>query len=450
MTTPDNGPPPAAGVGSSADMQADIEADIEADREAQQLNTERIGQAFSALEEGRRDAARELMEQVLDDGRVSAGGAAYVWAILQELGDAERAKMIRDGTVGTLRKVIADHPDNPIALLDAALVLVEFGEEEDGIAALERTAQLKRDDLRPVLPLISLLLQRKDPERLLQIWEPTLAALAGDDFRAGVAALMRGLGHFGYPDHARQLAERQRPRWSAAHVAMLDGLVANLDDSGDDTQDLGSLIEEFDRFSAYYDENLEAIGNRGPQLIGRMIEQLGWAPDASREILDAGCGTGLCAPYLRPFAKLLHGCDLSVGMLEKSKARNIFDLLTRTDLGNPATYPQASFTAVICADVLVYFGDLEPVLRNFAAIMRPGGWLILTVEDAAGQGQARGWERRPSGRYRHDPHYVVQALAKAGFSEPECEIRDTLRYEFRTPVAGYCVAAHVVPASSQH
>jgi len=69
MTTPDNGPPPAAGVGSSADMQADIEAD----REAQQLNTERIGQAFSALEEGRRDAARELMEQVLDDGRVSAG-----------------------------------------------------------------------------------------------------------------------------------------------------------------------------------------------------------------------------------------------------------------------------------------------------------------------------------------------------------------------------------------
>ncbi len=110
MTTPDNGPPPAAGVGSSADMQADIEAD----REAQQLNTERIGQAFSALEEGRRDAARELMEQVLDDGRVSAGGAAYVWAILQELGDAERAKMIRDGTVGTLRKVIADHPDNPI------------------------------------------------------------------------------------------------------------------------------------------------------------------------------------------------------------------------------------------------------------------------------------------------------------------------------------------------
>jgi predicted TPR repeat methyltransferase len=444
MTTPDNGPPTAPSVGSGADMQADIEAD----RKAQQLNTDRIGRALSALEEGRREEARELLDQVIEDGRVSAGGAAYVCAILQALGDAERAKMIRDGTVGTLRKVIADHPDNPIALLDAGLVLVEFGEEEEGIAALERTAQLKRDDLRPVLPLITLLLQRKDPERLLRMSEPTLAALADNDFRACVAALIRGLGHFGYPEHAKRLAERQRARWSSDHVATLDRLVANLDDTGDGPQDLGSLIEEFDRFSAYYDENLEAIGNRGPQLIGRMIAQLGWAPDASREILDAGCGTGLCAPYLRPFAKLLHGCDLSVGMLEKAKARNIFDLLTRTDLANPAPYPQASFTAVVCADVLVYFGDLAPVLRNFAAIMQPGGWLILTVEDAAGQGQARGWERRPSGRYRHDPQYVVQTLASAGFSAPEGEIRDTLRFEFRTPVAGYCVAvrkAAVVP-----
>jgi SAM-dependent methyltransferase len=120
-------------------------------------------------------------------------------------------------------------------------------------------------------------------------------------------------------------------------------------------------------------------------------------------------------------------------MLEKAKARNIFDLLTRTDLANPATYPQARFTAVVCADVLVYFGDLEPVLRNFAAVMQPGGWLILTVEDAAGQGQARGWEHRPSGRYRHDPHYVVQALAGAGFTQ--ARMRDPRHPALRVPHA---------------
>jgi len=433
MTEPDTSSPPAQGVRPAADLDAG--------REAQERNAERIGRAFAALEEGLHDKARALVQETLQDGWVSAGGAVSIWAILNGLGDTEQSERVRVATVGMLRRIIADQPGNPVALLDAGLVLVEFGEEEEGIAALIRAAELKRDDLRPVLPLISLLLQRKDPDRLCGIWEPTLAALEDDDLRAGVGALIRGLGHFGYPDDARRVAERYRARWGVDHVAKLDRLVANLDDTGEGTQDLGRLVEEFDRFSDYYDENLQSIGNRGPLLIGRMIERLGWEPDASREILDAGCGTGLCAPYLRPFAKMLHGCDLSVGMLEKSKARKLFDLLTRTDLANPSTYPQATFTEVVCADVLVYFGDLEPVLNNFARILRPGGWLICTVEDATEQAPARGWERHAAGRYRHHPDYVVQSLARSGFTAPKEEIRDTLRYEFRTPVAGYCVAA---------
>ena len=37
-------------------------------------------------------------------------------------------------------------------------------------------------------------------------------------------------------------------------------------------------------------------------------------------VLDAGCGTGLCGPLLRPYAKRLVGVDLSSGMLERARA----------------------------------------------------------------------------------------------------------------------------------
>ena len=60
---------------------------------------------------------------------------------------------------------------------------------------------------------------------------------------------------------------------------------------------------------------------------------------AGKAVLDAGCGTGLCAPLLRPHATHLTGCDISVPMLEKAKAKLGYDALLRSDLGAPVTLP---------------------------------------------------------------------------------------------------------------
>ena len=43
------------------------------------------------------------------------------------------------------------------------------------------------------------------------------------------------------------------------------------------------------------------------------------------KILDAGCGTGLCGPLLKPWARRLVGVDLSGGMLEKARALQLYD-----------------------------------------------------------------------------------------------------------------------------
>ena len=45
------------------------------------------------------------------------------------------------------------------------------------------------------------------------------------------------------------------------------------------------------------------------------------------EVLDAGCGTGLAAPLLGPYARRLVGVDLSGAMLEQARALPQYDEL---------------------------------------------------------------------------------------------------------------------------
>ena len=53
---------------------------------------------------------------------------------------------------------------------------------------------------------------------------------------------------------------------------------------------------------------------------GKALERIEGAPRGELEIVDAGCGTGLLAPHLRPYARRLVGVDLSPKMLEKARA----------------------------------------------------------------------------------------------------------------------------------
>jgi len=123
-------------------------------------------------------------------------------------------------------------------------------------------------------------------------------------------------------------------------------------------------------------------------------------------------------------------------MLTEAQRKGRYDLLTRSDLSSIGTLPSGPFDLIVTSDVLVYFGDLAQVFANFAKITRPGGWMIVTVEDAGDPAPARGWALGVSGRHRHGLSYLRGALAKAGFSAPRHLIPDTLRFESGKPVAG--------------
>src|SRR6478672_7034322 len=54
--------------------------------------------------------------------------------------------------------------------------------------------------------------------------------------------------------------------------------------------------------------------------------------DATAEA-DLGCGTGLVGALVRPWARTLAGCDLSVNMLRLAQVRGCYDVLQRAELG---------------------------------------------------------------------------------------------------------------------
>ena len=78
--------------------------------------------------------------------------------------------------------------------------------------------------------------------------------------------------------------------------------------------------------------SLRSLSYRAPALVAAMLEDSGLAPSKSLDVLDAGCGTGLCGPLLAPYARRLTGVDLSAGMLARAKEKNVYDALVQGEL----------------------------------------------------------------------------------------------------------------------
>ena len=193
----------------------------------------------------------------------------------------------------------------------------------------------------------------------------------------------------------------------------------------------------FDGFAASFDSKLARLAYRAPSLVAAMVTELPIEPSKSLDVLDVGCGTGLCGPLLAPYARRMVGVDLSAKMLVQAEERHVYDALVKGELTAYLADSVGAFDLVVSADTLVYFGALEAVVGAAAAAMRPGGRLIFTVEEwVNGTGE---FCLSPHGRYTHARPYVERVLADAGL-RPEIVSAD-LRTEGGVPVAGLVVRA---------
>ena len=199
----------------------------------------------------------------------------------------------------------------------------------------------------------------------------------------------------------------------------------------------------FDKYAASFDAHLGRLGYRAPQLLQAAIAPVIGEPKAALDILDAGCGTGLCGPLLRPFARHLAGVDLAEAMLAKARERDIYDELSAGELTAFIAARPRAYDVIVSADTLVYFGDLGAVTRAAAGALRNGGVLAVSLERSA-EAADLGYRLEDHGRFSHHPDYVRRVLGDAGLAVTGIDAA-TPRNEGGVPVAGLVVVARKPP-----
>jgi len=194
---------------------------------------------------------------------------------------------------------------------------------------------------------------------------------------------------------------------SAAAKHML--LALSVDEAvGVKTADPDYIRQLFDDYGEDYDKHTKKLRYAAPRVIRselaklyktkyedymmkRTAEDVLYTPpsylnymEKKLNILDLGCGTGLVGRWLKDYANTLVGVDISEEMINKATAKVLYTDLKVSSieryLEEHETSISSAFDVVVAADVFQYIGEIREVLRKSAAVVRPGGYLVFTIE----------------------------------------------------------------------
>jgi 2-polyprenyl-3-methyl-5-hydroxy-6-metoxy-1,4-benzoquinol methylase len=105
----------------------------------------------------------------------------------------------------------------------------------------------------------------------------------------------------------------------------------------------------------------------------------------AESFLDAGCGDGRYLAALGGAARRVAGVDLSARILETAAATarqsGVEPELHAASL-EALPFDEAAFDVVLCSQVLEHVVDVEAAARELARVLRPGGVLVLSTDNA--------------------------------------------------------------------
>lgn len=197
----------------------------------------------------------------------------------------------------------------------------------------------------------------------------------------------------------------------------------------------------FDHYASAFDQALTGLEYRAPALLWDAVEaacRTSGRPAHFAAMLDLGCGTGLAGAVFRSRVDRLMGVDLSPGMIEQARTKNIYDQLDVLDIVQGLAAQEAGpvYDLILAADVFVYLSDLAPVAKAAAGVLAPGGFFAFTVETHPGEGIVLG----AALRYAHGANHVRAAIERAGLKLVSLDAVAT-RTEKGLPVPGLVVVA---------
>ena len=303
-----------------------------------------------------------------------------------------------------LRKAVELDPALARAWHGLAVMEAESGKVEDAVALFRRAIEAKPDYAAAYQGLARVLAQtgRQDEARRVMADAAKVSQTASESPRSKRPASVSGA--------IAELEEKLTPegKGSSMHYAL-----ATLLNVFPPAQSPASGVTKlFDGYADRFDEHLEGkLGYRVPTLLAEAVAET--RPTELLDVLDLGCGTGLCGAALRPLARRLAGVDLAPAMIAKSTERGVYDELTCGEMLDVLRRcGPASLDLIVATDVFIYVGDLVPAFEAATDALRPGGMLAFSVEAGAGDR----YYLQPTRRYAHSQPYVERLAGIFGFA----------------------------------
>jgi predicted TPR repeat methyltransferase len=354
-------------------------------------------------------------------------------------------------------------PDDPVSTAED---LIAAGRAAEAAELLERCIAAKRGGLLLRLTLQRALAASEDVGAALAVARETAqlypdiatAALAlGEALRASghlptaVGEFQRALRLDPHLDSARvalgaawldageaeKALESWRPIEDAAFLSKLQSMIAEAERLlSEPRSDPRYVRHLFDQFSTDYDTRMLAqLAYRAPIILRQFGQFLGLGGARRYSILDLGCGTGLMGEAVRDWARRLDGVDLSPRMVEKARAKGIYDDLSVAEICSWLEKPGRTYDLILAADTIVYLGDLAIPFSAVDKRLEQTGSFLFTAEKKEGDG----FELGPKRRWRHTENYLRSEAQRAGLRVGGL-MPCVPRTEAGEPVPGWAVA----------
>ena len=207
----------------------------------------------------------------------------------------------------------------------------------------------------------------------------------------------------------------------------------------------------FDGYATHFDSHLVGVlGYKTPTAMrARVLEESGDYPKPQwHRCADLGCGTGLAGLAFRDLVSgAMEGCDLSPAMIVEASRR---DLYLSVEAAEAVAWLERKrgegdwFDLVLCADVVVYIGDLGPLFRGVRGVLKrvegvgegrpPPPRFVFSTETLLG-GVGATFRLTGTGRCQHCSEYIRRLAEECGL-RVVAQRRQAIRENAGVPVTG--------------
>ena len=140
------------------------------------------------------------------------------------------------------------------------------------------------------------------------------------------------------------------------------------------------MREIYDEWAEQYDDDVVGNGYLTPKRLAETLAR--FVAERDTPILDYGCGTGLSGEALADAGfTAIDGADLSAGMLERARERNVYRKLQHVDPDKPLDAQLGDYRVFTAVGVISKGAAPPFVYDDLLGLMKPGALLAFSLND---------------------------------------------------------------------